>query len=1030
MSWRLPTHAVAGRRPAVLLLSLVLVAGAGPAAALDPHKAIPQFIHDAWEIEDGLPQNSVADIVQDAEGYLWLATREGLVRFDGVQFTIFDKTNTDAIRSNAIRALYLDEQHVLWIGTYEGLVRREKDTFTVLGREAGLTDTRIWDVAGSPAAGIWVATEAGLYRLRDGAFTRFTTENGLAGDDVRVVHADADGQVWAGTMNGLSCLRDGVFRTYTTRDGLAHDKVKSLYRDRQGRLWVGTHTGVSRLDGDAFTTFGTGDGLVHDSVIGIFEDTAGSMWFGTEGGLSRWVDGRFSSFTVGQGLTQNTVRSFFEDPEGSLWIGTDTGGLNRLREGKFTPYTRDSGLPGDLIWSFYETRDGRLLIGSSEGLIVKDGEAFTLHRRDTGASNNSMAALHQSADGTIWAGTRGDGLYVFADGAFRGFPGREQLARDYVHALAEDGEGSLWIGTRAGLRRLRDGAVTSYTQREGLAGDEVRAILPLPGGALWIGTGTGLSLFRDGTFTNFTTAEGLSSDAVFALHRDADGTLWLGTYGGGLNRYRDGTFRHVTSRDGLYDDVVYVILEDAAGRLWMSGNKGVFHVWKRDFDDRVAGRSGDVRSSHYGVAEGMKSRECNGGLQWAGFETADGRMWFPTIRGAVSVDPRRLPRNRLPPPVHVERLIVDGQGLPPGRREIAPGAQKLEFHYTGLSYAVPDQVQFRYKLEGYDDEWVEAGTRRVAYYTNLPPGNYTFRVRASNNDGVWNESGASLTFVKQPFFWQTAWFAVCVTLLTGVGLFAAHRRRIRRLRRRQRELQALVDLRTQELREASLCDALTGLRNRRFVQEIIRPETAVLAERRQYVLEHDTPPARTGDRWVGVFLVDVDHFKEINDTEGHEAGDRVLQQIGQLLTRAVRKDDVVVRWGGEEFLVVLRHTDWDFLVEFGSRVRRQVAEADLVISDHPRATLRRTCSVGYAPFPFHRAAPQALSFEQVVMLADLGLYHAKRSGRDCAVGVLPGDAAPRPADVPHMVKSLGYATSAGLVQLAVDRATEAEPVGA
>jgi len=512
---------------------------------------------------------------------------------------------------------------------------------------------------------------------------------------------------------------------------------------------------------------------------------------------------------------------------------------------------------------------------------------------------------------------------------------------------------------------------------------------------------------------------------VFSIHRDGQGTLWFGTYGGGLNRYRDGEFRHVGSKDGLYDDVVYVILEDQAGNLWMTGNKGVFRVSKRDFDDVVSGRADRVDSPFYGVADGMKSRECNGGLQWAGYETADGRMWFPTIRGAVTVDPNRLPVNPVPPPVYVEKLVVDGEELPADRVDLGPGAEKLEFHYTGLSYAVPEKVHFRYMLEGYDREWVDAGTRRVAYYTHLAPGEYVFHVHASNNDGLWNDAGARLVFSKTPHFYETGGFAASVAALIGVTLFGAYRQRIRVLRKRQRELEDLVELRTRELREASLRDSLTGLRNRRYVHEIVEPETSVFAERRQYLVEHDSPrSAHLSERYMGVFLVDVDHFKSVNDTLGHEAGDRILRQLADVLAASVRKDDVVVRWGGEEFLVVLRHTAYGFLWEYANRIRRTIAETELVVSDDPGDTVRKTCSIGYAPFPFHPGVPEAVSFEQAVMLADLGLYRAKHSGRNRAVGLMPTRHAPVPADVARLVRSLDYGTTSGLVRLQTEATGE------
>ncbi len=1000
---------------AILFLSVPV-----PVFALDPSKSIPQYVHDVWQIEDGLPQNSVNDIEQDAQGYLWLATLEGLVRFDGVTFTVFNKTNIDAIKSNEMRSFYLDNKNVLWIGSYGGgLIRFENGIFTSFGKEDGLDETRVWEISGSDIAGIWLATHEGLYRYQNGAFTCFTAEDGLAGNDVRCVHVDKDGKVWAGTMNGLSLFEHGSFKTFTTEQGLSHNKIKSIARDSRGRLWIGTHSGLNMLENGSFSIYTTKHGLIHESVIGIFEDSSGAMWFGTEGGISRLFDGVFSSFTTEQGLSQNIIRSFFEDREGSLWVGTETGGLNRLREGKFTPYTKHTGLPVDLIWSFFEDSDGRLMIGSGEGLVVFKEDTFSLFRREADFSSNTISALYEAQNGTFWVGTSGDGLFIFKDGAFESFPGQDEVSNDYILSLNEDIYGNLWIGTRDGLRQLKDGKVTFFSTKDGLAGNVVRYIEATIDGGLWIGTGTGLSYYKEGKFKKYTTEDGLSSNAVFSIHTDADESLWLGTYGGGLNRYKSGSFHHITTKQGLFDDVVYVILEDSNNNLWMSGNKGIFCVSKQEFDDFIEGKIDSIFSPSYGVCDGMKSRECNGGLQPAGYHTEDGKMWFPTIKGAVSIQPDHLKINTVVPPVYIVHLLVDGEEIKPGGQlKLKPGVQKLEFHYTALSYAVPKKVMFKYKLEGYDTEWADAGTRRVAYYTNLAPGSYTFRVKACNDDGLWNEAGASFSFQKMPYFYETSWFMFSIAALILLLMFTIYRLRIRHMKRRERELESLVALRTKELREISLQDSLTGLRNRRFVTEIVKPETMIFAERKKYMLEHKGPRSvHPIDSYMGIFILDIDHFKVVNDTLGHDAGDRILKQFSNLLSLAIRKDDIVVRWGGEEFLIILKHTSYSFIEKFARNIKDVIEHTEFIVSEDPRKTVNKTCSIGYVSFPFHKEAPDLISFEQAIMLADLGLFYSKKNGRNLAVGVLPTEKLPTQSNLVQILSSINYGIEKGFLRI-------------
>jgi signal transduction histidine kinase/streptogramin lyase len=363
-------------------------------------------------------------------------------------------------------------------------------------------------------------------------------------------------------------------------------------------------------------------------------------------------------------------------------------------------------------------------------------------------------------------------------------------------------DGTLWIGHNGGLVKLKDGKFTASDQPSGKPWGPIYAIIEAKDGSIWIGSyGGGLSRFKDDKFTTYTTQDGLSSEMIMSLYEDGEGTLWIGTYGGGLNRLKDRKFTSYGTRDGLYNDVAFQILEDGTGNLWMSCNRGIYRVNKSEIDDFSVKKVGSINSLSYGTAEGMKSRECNGGFP-AGYKTADGKLWFPTVNGIVAVDPARLPLNKIPPPVVVEQVMIDKKAVGLRKDKPAePGSGAVEIHYTALSFLNPEKMRFRYKLEGSDQDWIDAGTRRTAYYTNLPPGKYRFRVIACNNDGVWNETGATFEFYLQPHFYQTRWFyALCAlaVILAGFGLY---RLRVRQLRRRTRELEATVDQRTVELKQ-------------------------------------------------------------------------------------------------------------------------------------------------------------------------------------------------------------------------------------
>jgi streptogramin lyase len=581
--------------------------------------------------------------------------------------------------------------------------------------------------------------------------------------------------------------------------------VRPICTDRAGNIWIGTDGGgLYRVRDGVVTPFGAAEGLPNRFIRALLPDKEGNLWIGTDGGgVYRFRDGKFSPFSTRQGLSNDFTMSLFEDREGSLWIGTSGGGLNRLRDGAFTNLTTKDGLESDVVRAVMEDSKGRLWIATTGGGLTRigDGDPFT-YRAENGLASDLVFSIHEDQAGRIWAGTDGAGVTVIDGDRLRTYTTKDGLASDRVRTICGDREGNIWLGTTNGLSRFDGRGFHSYTLASGLPGTSIRALLPAAGGGVWIGAdGGGFSLLLNDKFKTWKPADGLSSPRIFALHEDSRGVLWIGTSGGGLNRLANGKLTSIRSKDGLFDDVVFTILEDLFGSLWMTCNKGVFRVSRQELDDFAEGKLHNVRSIAYGTADGMKSAECNGGSP-GGFRSRDGRLLFPTILGLAAIDSSRIPVNTLPPPVRIEELVVDKEQLSPDPQlRIAPGKEQFEFHYTALSLLVPSRVRFRYKLEGLDRSWIEAGSRRTAYYTNLAPGDYTFRVMACNNDGIWNEKGASIAFTLEPFFYQTRWFtALCVGLagLTAAGIF---RLRLQGLENKRRELERLVTDRTSLLQE-------------------------------------------------------------------------------------------------------------------------------------------------------------------------------------------------------------------------------------
>ncbi len=763
-------------------------------ASLDPSRAISEYIHESWQTGQGLPQNSVLSLAQTPDGYIWMGTEEGLVRFDGVRFTVFDK-NTAGLKHNMVLALLVDRHGDLWLGMYGGgIARLHAGKFEAYTTTEGLPSNMVRALYEDSDGTLWIGTDGGgLAQFKGNRFKAFTKADGLIDNAVFSITGDHSKALWIGTQNGVSCLRKGVFSSFTTRNGLSGNFVRTVLADSNDTLWAGTNDGLSAISAAGVRHVSVNEGIAGSTVFSLKKDAAGTLWIGTSAGLSRLVDGKLSHYSEKDGLSGKDVWAILEDREGNLWAGTAGGGLNALKAGIFTSAGTANGLKSDLILPIFQDSGGGIWLGSDQGLMnIKDGRLTTYTTKD-GLPDNFIFSIVQDRSGTMWIGTR-QGLARFSNGLFSKV---SEVPNGFVLSTYVDRNGELWVGGRTGLSHLTDGVFTTYK-----TGDNVIAIFEDAKGVLWVGTGGGgLRRFESGHFTPFTMKDGLGSDVVWSIYGEPDGTLWVGTSGGGLSRLKDGKFTTYGVAAGLFDDTVLAILDDRLGNLWMSSNKGVFRVSKKELNEFAEGRIHRIRSTGYGAADGMRSRECNGGFQPAGLRSADGRLWFPTTKGYTVVDPRSIKRPVLPIAV-LERAVANGKEFSlDGPARIPPGKGQLEFQFTAPSSNAPHRIEFRYMLENFDKDWSEAGQRRAAYYTNISPGEYRFRVQAGR-DGQWSTAEDSLLLTLQPHYYQTKTFYFAV-IVAGLLLFgAAYRIRVRQLKLRELTLVGLVDERTTALRES------------------------------------------------------------------------------------------------------------------------------------------------------------------------------------------------------------------------------------
>ncbi len=779
------------------------------AAALNPTKHLTEYAHNSWGPADGLPQNSVQSIQQTNDGYLWFGTQEGLARFDGARFVIFNKANTSAIKADNISSVAKARDGSLWIAIRGGgAVRYANGQFHSYTAAEGLSSNNVLAVAeGSIGEDeIWIATPDNLNRLSSGKITKYGKESGIS-ETITALAISPAGLVTVGTLHAVLVQSHGTF----VRMDLDLPKkaiVNSIHYDRAGDLWIGTgDQGIYVLSHGRLRHYGTREGLPAAAITVMSEDRDNSHWVGTGGGgVCRLQTNTFECLSTKQGLSNDVVMSLYQDREGSMWVGTLGAGVNRLRDGKVVTYGTAIGLSSSLAQGVYESRDGSMWVGTAKGVNqLKNGKVTVFHN-PRGPGSNDISAIVEDKDGNIWLGTTQSGLNRLRNGVFTNYTIKQGLPSNAIRCLIVDHEGVLWIGTDgSGIVAFKNGKFKDYTKKEGLASNTVMAIVEDSEHTLWAGTTDGLARLAGDRFVQVSDPEPShgTPTQIDAILEDRAKALWIGTAGSGLYRYKAGRFTRFTVKDGLFDDSIWSILADNSGYLWMSSNRGIVRMKKDLLDSFADQQTGPITYEHFGTSDGMLNVECNGDGYWpAGWKTSNGKLLFANIAGVVVIEPEHISINPLPPPVVIEEVSVDKRLIAPDAH-IPVGNGALEFRFAGLSFMAPEKVKFKYMLEGFDQDWVNADNLHTAYYTNIPPGRYLFRVSAANNDGVWNETGASFAFYLKPHYYQTFWFIALCVLMGILVIAGAYWVRMRQVKGRESMLVTMVRERTKELQQST-----------------------------------------------------------------------------------------------------------------------------------------------------------------------------------------------------------------------------------
>lgn len=774
-----------------LLILAVLFRIAPAAFASSPLDA---YTERTWQMQDGLPEQIVQTFAQAADRYLWIGTTGGLLRFDGARFLLYDRENTSAFRDNNIFCLTVSRDNTLWIGTEGGgLIRYRDGGFRAFSAADGLTNAFVRSVHQDATGQIWIGTDEGLFKLSGERIERVDGKNGIPAVAVHALLEDRQGAMWVGGSKLLR-LQGTSVAEYHLQGEASQNRVKSLVETEDGDIWVGTVSGLQRMLPQSAATFQRVS-EINGTVRFLRQTSDGRLWIGTIGhGLYVYSNRQFFSITAPEKLPSNTVLSLFEDAEKNIWVGTQAGML-RLSKTPVRTIVLPDASDSDAE-TVYQDRGGDVWIAAAN-LFRFQNEKATPYRFP-GLPEVRVRNVFRDREGTLWIGTDGRGVYHQSGNGFVHYTTQQGLVNNFIRAFLQSRDGSVWIATDEGVSRWTRNGLTNYQVRDGLCYFSTRSLLEDQNGDIWIGTDRGVSRLHGDRFESDDAVKALAEEKVWAIHQDPEGGLWFGTRTGGLYRWRSGKLDHYTVAQGLASNSIYELIEDHTGDLWASGPNGISVMNRHELEAAAKYPGSRVPVTLYGISEGLETIQMCGGEKPAGILTAQGEVWFPSSKGPVRVSVAQ-PQPSNPVPVVIDQVMVDGLQAPPGDRiSLKPQTAKLELHYGVVLLRSQERIRFRYILEGFDANWSDAPADRVAYYTNLPPGRYHFRVAAYEMNNPNEIAEKSLEILQTPPFYRTPWFVGCCLLLLAALVWSVYRMRLGQLHAR---FQAVLSERNRLARE-------------------------------------------------------------------------------------------------------------------------------------------------------------------------------------------------------------------------------------
>lgn len=943
-----------------LMMHLTVFASHQPALALD------KYFYQAWNTSDGLPHNSINALNQSSDGYMWLATWEGLVRFNGQTFTTYERDSTTGLPDSAVKSLFAtDDGRLLVAGARGGVSERNNGFWRPLARAKTLVNHAIYD----SKQGIWLGMEEGLYYRKHLAKADISVIEGVR---VYQIVEDHHQILWAATDQGLFSVKNtNEITQYPLTENNHDGVVYSVILNSDNQVMIGTSNGAFKLVNGKFKSLN--EKLNHSSIFRLYLDSNNDIWVGTtKKGLFRISDTGIERLNDNSGLPNNRILSIFEDKEHSIWVGT-SGGLFRLREAPFVTITTKQGLAGNYVRAVLADSDGRLWVGTSKGLSLIDHDVISTVSKVNDSNPLSVLSLTEGINQQILVGSYTQGVFRIIDERLTAYKQLNQhLVSQEVRSLLMDSKQNLWVGTTSGVVMLSpEGAIKHFDLSNGLPANFIMALAEDARGRIWIGTGNGVVTYFEGQLKNYHLKDQFDAEYAFGF-QPMENAMWLAT-DRGILRIDSATdeIKAITRSNGLPIDKFFQIVVDDKNIFWLTSNRGIVKINGDEINRILEDQNGTIEYELFTEESGLVSSQANGGSTPAATLHQDGSIWVATAKGVSQVTHDRLiKRSQQTLPIAIEQLIVDGieYQLPTAQSITLPaGTAHIAIYYAGLGYLNSEHILYQTRLIGFDKHWNDKSSQIYTEFTNLGPGYYRFMMRAKYPDSKWHQDVAVVGFTIEPYFWQTLWFKIFCAFMVLAILYLGYRYRLIKIKNNEKRLEQLVEKQTLELKQQAQSfayqathDQLTGLPNRRAFDS--------------WCVD-DFKKASSEQHNLSLAVMDIDHFKRVNDGYSHLVGDKVIKVVANILLVAL--DDCqfsvkLARWGGEEFTLLVQ-ADQEQAFVLCEMIRMKVAMYDF---SSIAPGLKVTISCGLTD------NATALDYDNMLKLADHALYFAKHHGRN------------------------------------------------